>query len=92
VTGVQTCALPISDALGLYTLNIPRGKHILKIKSQGMRETQRQIILYTDGKLDVEMRESVIALKEVSVKEIGRASCREGVCTRGGAGTVRKRK
>ncbi len=57
-----------TDALGLYTLNIPRGKHLLKIKSQGMRETQRQIILYTDGKLDVEMRESVIALKEVSVK------------------------
>ncbi len=57
-----------TDALGLYVLNIPKGKHIIRIKSQGMRETQRQIILYSDGKLDIEMRESVIALKEVSVK------------------------
>ncbi|WP_221394443.1 TonB-dependent receptor [Dyadobacter sp. NIV53] len=57
-----------TDALGLYALTIPRGKHLIKVKSTGMRETQRQIVLYSDGKLDVEMRESVIALKEVFVK------------------------
>ncbi|MCF2445605.1 TonB-dependent receptor [Dyadobacter sp. CY345] len=57
-----------TDALGFYSLTIPRGKQKLKIKSFGMRETQRQVILYSDGKLDIEMRESVIALKEVSVK------------------------
>ena len=57
-----------TDALGLYSLTIPRGKQVVRIKSFGMRETQRQIVLYSNGKLDVEMRESVIALKEVSVK------------------------
>ncbi|CAG5070099.1 hypothetical protein DYBT9623_02839 [Dyadobacter sp. CECT 9623] len=57
-----------TDALGFYSLTLPRGKQILRIRSTGMRETQRQIVLYSDGKLDVEMRESVIALKEVSVK------------------------
>ena len=57
-----------TDALGFYSLTIPRGKHLIKIKSTGMRETQRQIILYSDGKLDIEMRESVTALKEVFVK------------------------
>ena len=57
-----------TDALGLYSLTIPRGKRLIKVKSFGMRETQRQIILYSDGKLDIEMRESVIALKEVFVK------------------------
>jgi hypothetical protein len=57
-----------TDALGLYALTIPRGKQVIRIKSFGMRETQRQIVLYSNGKLDVEMRESVIALKEVSVK------------------------
>ncbi|MCF2490144.1 TonB-dependent receptor [Dyadobacter sp. CY347] len=57
-----------TDALGLYALTIPRGKQFVHIKSTGMRETQRQVMLYSDGKLDVEMRESVIALKEVSVK------------------------
>ncbi|TLV00602.1 TonB-dependent receptor [Dyadobacter luticola] len=57
-----------TDALGFYSLTIPRGKQVVRIKSTGMRETQRQVILYSDGKLDIEMRESVIALKEVSVK------------------------
>jgi len=57
-----------TDALGLYVLSIPRGKQLVRIKSFGMRETQRQVMLYADGKLDIEMRESVIALKEVSVK------------------------
>lgn len=57
-----------TDALGLYSLTIPRGKQVVRIKSTGMRETQRQVMLYSDGKLDIEMRESVIALKEVSVK------------------------
>ncbi|MCF0038909.1 TonB-dependent receptor [Dyadobacter fanqingshengii] len=57
-----------TDALGLYALTIPRGRQIVRIKSTGMRETQRQVMLYSDGKLDIEMRESVIALKEVSVK------------------------
>jgi hypothetical protein len=57
-----------TDALGFYSLTIPRGKQVVRIKSTGMRETQRQVVLYSDGKLDIEMRESVIALKEVSVK------------------------
>jgi hypothetical protein len=66
---IETPSIGVTtDALGFYALTIPRGKHKLKIKSFGMRETQRQVILYSDGKLDIEMRESVIALKEVSVK------------------------
>lgn len=57
-----------TDALGFYALTIPRGKQRLRIRSIGMRETFRQIIFYSDGKLDIEMIESVTALKEVKVK------------------------
>jgi hypothetical protein len=57
-----------TDALGLYALTIPRGRQVVRIRSTGMRETQRQVMLYSDGKLDIEMRESIVALKEVSVK------------------------
>lgn len=46
-----------TDALGQYALTIPRGKQVVRIRSTGMRETQRQVILYSDGKLDIEMRE-----------------------------------
>ncbi|TDB63445.1 TonB-dependent receptor [Arundinibacter roseus] len=57
-----------TDALGYYALTIPRGKQRLRVKSVGMRETYRQVMLYSDGKLDIDIIESVTALKEVSVK------------------------
>lgn len=57
-----------TDELGYFKLTIPRGKHQVKVKSFGMRETSRNIFLYSDGKLDIEMVESVIALREVAVK------------------------
>lgn len=57
----------IADALGYYSITLPKGKHTLKIKSFGMRETFRNIELYGDGTLDIEMKESVIALREVAI-------------------------
>jgi hypothetical protein len=57
-----------TDAFGYYSVQLPRGKHILRIKSVGMRETRRRIMLYSDGKLDIELQESIIALKEVLIK------------------------
>ncbi|HEV7347590.1 TonB-dependent receptor [Telluribacter sp.] len=57
-----------TDALGYYTLTLPRGRQRVRIKSIGMRETYRQIMLYADGKLDVEVLESVTALKEINIK------------------------
>lgn len=56
-----------TDALGFFALKIPNGKHTLKIKSVGMRDTYRRIVLYGDGKLEIQTQESVTALKEVSV-------------------------
>lgn len=56
-----------TDEMGFYQLTIPRGRHQLKVKSYGMRETTRNVVLYSDGKLDIQMIESVIALKEVAV-------------------------
>ena len=57
----------IADALGYYSLTLPKGKHVLRIKSFGMRETFRTIEVYGNGTLDIEMKESVIALREVAV-------------------------
>ncbi|WP_373515155.1 carboxypeptidase-like regulatory domain-containing protein [Persicitalea sp.] len=57
-----------TDVFGFYSLSIPRGKQRLRIRSVGMRETYRQIMLYSDGKLDIDMLESVTSLKEVKIK------------------------
>ena len=56
-----------SDQFGHYALTLPRGRNILSIKGIGLRDTKRQIILYGDGKLDIELIEQVISLKEVVI-------------------------
>lgn len=57
-----------TDPFGHYNLKLPRGRHELVIKSVGMKETRRQILLYNNGKLDVELQENIIPLKEVLVE------------------------
>lgn len=57
----------ISDQFGFYALTIPRGQHNLLIKATGNRDTRRQIILYSDGKMNVELLEQIYTLKQVKV-------------------------
>lgn len=56
-----------ADPLGYYSLTLPKGRHTLVINSLGMQETERSIILYSNGSLDIELQENVQSLKEVLV-------------------------
>ena len=60
-----------SDQFGYYSLSIPKGSHELKIKSMGYKETKRQVMLFNDGTLDIELEEDVIPLKEVIIESEG---------------------
>jgi hypothetical protein len=60
-TGVAT------DAFGYYTITLPKGRQILNIRGLGMKDTKRQLILYGNGKLIIEMQEQVTTLKEVKI-------------------------
>ena len=60
-TGVAT------DQFGYYTITLPRGRHVLNVRGLGMRDTRRQIILYSDGRFNIEMQEQVNTLKEVKI-------------------------
>jgi hypothetical protein len=57
-----------TDQFGYYSISIPKGRQELIIKSIGMKDSKRQIMLYSDGKLDIELIEDVTALKEVIVE------------------------
>ncbi|MCY1507733.1 TonB-linked outer membrane protein, SusC/RagA family [compost metagenome] len=57
----------ISDKNGFYSITIPTGPHVLTIQASGNRETTRQLVLYSDGKLNIEMKEQVVTLKEVNI-------------------------
>ena len=56
-----------SDQYGYYSLSLPRGRHILNIQSIGMRDTRRQIALYSDGKMNIELQGTVLTLKRVII-------------------------
>lgn len=58
----------ITNEYGYYNIVLPQGRHTLLIRSVGMEKTERQIMLYSEGNLDVELEEDVIALKEIIVE------------------------
>jgi hypothetical protein len=58
----------ISDQLGNYSISLTKGKNELKIQSVGMKKTTRQIMLYADGKLNIELEETITSLKEVVIE------------------------
>jgi len=57
----------VTDAYGNYSLTIPAGKHTLTILGIGMKDTKLQLAVYSDGKLDIDLREQITTLKEVIV-------------------------
>ncbi len=57
-----------SDQFGYFTLTIPKGRNEIVVKSIGMKNTRRKIMLYSDGKLDIEMIDEVTSLKEVIIE------------------------
>jgi hypothetical protein len=57
-----------SDQFGYYSMILPAGGHTLNIIAPGMFDTKRQMMLYSDGKFDIEMDEKILKLKEVVVE------------------------
>lgn len=56
-----------TDAFGYYTIELPVGRHDLNISGMGLKDTRRQILLHSEGKLNIELEEQVHTLREVTV-------------------------
>ncbi len=57
-----------TDAFGYYSIELPVGRTTILIKCIGMKETRRQVELYSNGKLNIEMEEDVIPLREIVIE------------------------
>ncbi|MBX2925635.1 MAG: TonB-dependent receptor plug domain-containing protein [Chitinophagaceae bacterium] len=57
----------ISDRFGYYSITLPKGRHLVNIQSLGKKDTWRNIMLYGDGTLNVDMRDHVLSLKAVVI-------------------------
>jgi hypothetical protein len=56
-----------TDQFGYFSLSLPKGRHIIRISSAGMKDTRRQVIVYSDGNINIDMYEFVASLKTVIV-------------------------
>lgn len=57
----------ISDQYGYYSLTLSKGRNLLNIQSLGMRDTRRQLVVYAEGRMNIDLQPQVIALKNVIV-------------------------
>jgi hypothetical protein len=57
----------ISNEFGYYTINLPRGSHLMQFSFIGMREKKINLNLSDKGEMNVEMRSMLIPLKETVV-------------------------
>ncbi|HEY8896937.1 MAG TPA: TonB-dependent receptor, partial [Niastella sp.] len=56
-----------TDQYGYYSITLPKGRHLLTIQGIGMKDTRRQVMVYSTGNFDIDMDERVTSLKEVIV-------------------------
>lgn len=57
----------ITDQFGYFSLPMPVGRHVLQVSSAGMKSTHRQILLHSDGKLNIDMEEFIPSLTAATV-------------------------
>lgn len=56
-----------TDVKGNFTLELPTGHKQIDIKGLNIKDTRRQIMLYSDGTLDIELEETTHMLDEVTI-------------------------
>ncbi len=57
-----------TDQFGAYSLTLPVGRYDLKIRGVGIKNTRRQVVLRGNGKLEIEVEEDIVTLKEVVIE------------------------
>lgn len=58
----------VTDINGFYSLVVSKGKHVLIVRSVGMKSTKRRLSVLGSGKVNIEMQEDVKPLKEVVIE------------------------
>lgn len=56
-----------SNQFGYYSITLPRGQNTITLRGVGIKTTRRQVMLYDDGKLNIDMQEQVLSLKQVNI-------------------------
>jgi hypothetical protein len=66
VTG--TNLITATDANGNYTIELPAGYNVISTSAMGIEDSSREVIMYADGELNLELEEGLERLDEVVVE------------------------
>ena len=56
-----------TDAFGFYSMRLPPGRRELIIRGVGMKDSKRQLMVFSDGRLDIELEEQTLSLSEITI-------------------------
>jgi hypothetical protein len=62
-----TNMLSVTNAQGAFELELPAGYNVLSIRAMGISSTEREVIMYNDGSLNLVLEEGLQQLDEVVV-------------------------
>jgi len=51
----------------VISLSLPKGRFVINIQSLGMKDTKRQVQLYGDGKLNIDMQSQILTIRNVVI-------------------------
>ncbi|NTS43849.1 TonB-dependent receptor [Flavisolibacter sp. BT320] len=57
----------LTNTEGYYNITLPAGSHNLYVQSLGMQDAKLKVVVYSEGTLNLELKEHVALLKEVVV-------------------------
>lgn len=66
----------VTDQFGYYSIALKPGNHILEVTSLGMKAALRHLHVYSDGKLNIELKDEILSLKNVIVTSDVRSNTR----------------
>lgn len=52
-----------TDAFGFYSITSPKGRHVLRVSYVGMKELARQVNVFGNGRVNMDMQEDIRSLK-----------------------------
>lgn len=58
-----------TNSYGFYSVTLPKGQYKLEYRSVGMKTTYRNIIIHSNGELNVELKSTPTSLKEVIITQ-----------------------
>ena len=57
----------VTNQYGMYSLSMPVGRYKIEYRSVGMKTTYRNIVIHSNGSIDIEMKSTPTSLKEVVI-------------------------